>query len=177
MLRVSLLGNLGADPEVRYTAKGTQIASFRVAVNQVRFGADGERQENTEWFRIRVSGRQVEYAQRLGKGSRVLVFGKLDISHFQTRDGEPRTGFDVWADDLQSMSVPQRSMNGDTDTLEADSEALEPALGGVSSLNGGATGSASANANGNGRGRGAQRASGSSVAGSGSTEELEDLPF
>jgi single-strand DNA-binding protein len=43
MLRVSLLGNLGADPEVRFTPKGSQIVSFRVAVNQVRTGPDGER--------------------------------------------------------------------------------------------------------------------------------------
>jgi len=104
MLRVSLLGNCGADAEVRYSAKGTQIVSLRVAVNQVRTTQDGERQENTEWFRVRVTGRQAEFAQRLGKGSRVLVFGRLDISHYQSKDGEARTGFDVWADDIQSMS-------------------------------------------------------------------------
>jgi len=172
MLRVSLLGNLGADPEVRYTAKGTQIVSFRVAVNQFRFGPDGERQENTEWFRVRVSGRQTEFAQRLGKGSKVLVFGKLDISHFQTKDGEPRTGFDVWADDIQSMSMQPRPSNGESDGLEAESEALEPVLSGASSLNGGSTRAAAPN----GRGRPA-RGSGSPASAGGSTEELEDLPF
>src|SRR5919197_5977013 len=104
MLRVSLLGNMGADPEVRYTAKGTQIVSIRVAVNQVRTGPDGERQENTEWFRVRVAGRQSEFAQRLQKGQRVLVIGRLDISHYTSREGEARVGFDVWADDVQSMS-------------------------------------------------------------------------
>src|SRR3954451_6250263 len=107
MLRVSLLGNLGADPEVRFNAKGSAIVSVRVAVNQVRTGPDGERQENTEWFRVRVMGRQAEFAQRLGKGSRVLVVGKLDISHYQSRDGESRTGFDVWADEIQSISAPR----------------------------------------------------------------------
>lgn len=178
MLRVSLLGNLGADPEVRYTAKGTQIVSFRVAVNQFRFGPDGERQENTEWFRIRVSGRQAEFAQRLGKGSKVLVFGRLDISHFQARDGEQRTGFDVWADDVQSMSMQPRPMAGDAEAQEVDSDALEPALSGVSSLNGGGSADSSASsANGSGRGRSAPRGGSPSAGASGGSEELEDLPF
>jgi single-strand DNA-binding protein len=104
MLRVTLLGNMGADPEMRYTAKGTQIVSFSVAVNQVRTGPDGERQENTEWFRIKLSGRQSEFVQRLSKGTRVLVIGRLDISHFLGKDGQQRMGFDVWADDVQAMS-------------------------------------------------------------------------
>ena len=93
MLRVSLLGNMGADPEVRYTAKGVQIVAIRVAVNQVRTGPDGERQENTEWFRVRVAGRQSEFVQRLSKGTRVLAIGRLDIGHYQSRDGESRTSF------------------------------------------------------------------------------------
>src|ERR1700737_3628421 len=133
MLRVTLLGNMGGDPEVRYSQKGTQIASFSVAVNQVRKGPDGERQENTEWFRIRVSGYQTEFAQRLSKGTRVLVMGRMDISHFQGRDGEPRTGFDVWADDIQSMSG--RLPGGESDgMLESDHEAREPVAAGASSL-------------------------------------------
>src|SRR5260370_42168043 len=103
MLGGSLLGNLGADPEVRYSAKGTLMVTFNVAVNQVRTGRDGERQENTEWFRIRVSGRQAEFAQRLAKGSRVLAFGRLDIGHYQSKEGESRVSYDVWADDVQSM--------------------------------------------------------------------------
>src|ERR1700682_3220088 len=105
MLRVTLVGNMGADPELKYSQKGTAVVSFSVAVNQVRRGPDGERQENTEWFRIRVGGPQTEFVQRLSKGTKVLVLGRLDISHFQSRDGEPRTGFDVWADDVQAMST------------------------------------------------------------------------
>src|SRR5579864_471068 len=135
MLRVTLLGNLGADPETRYSQKGTQVVSFRVAVNQVRTGRDGERQENTEWFRVNVTGRQTEFAQRLGKGSRVLIMGRLDISHYQGKDGEPRTGFDVWADDVQSMSTPgSRGFGADTEAPEAEQDSLEPAMAGVSSV-------------------------------------------
>src|SRR5579864_4249023 len=163
MLRVTLLGNLGADPEVRYTQKGTQLVSFNVAVNQVRFGRDGERQENTEWFRIKVSGRQAEFVQRFGKGSRVLVIGRLDISHFQSKDGEPRVGFDVWADDVQSMSST-RSFGAESDGPEAEQDSLEPAMAGVSSVasNGRARPTANRSA--------APRPAGEST-------ELEDLPF
>ncbi|HEV7666403.1 MAG TPA: single-stranded DNA-binding protein [Chloroflexota bacterium] len=180
MLRVSLLGNLGNDPEVRYSAKGTQIVSFRVAVNSVRTGPDGERQENTEWFGIRVSGRQSEFVQRLGKGSRVLVIGRLDIGRYTTKDGETRPSFDVWADDIQSMtprgSEPFGSADGDAETREAREPALAGA--GVSSLNGGGQARPSSGSNGSSARatRGVARAE-SPPAGQAAAEDMEDLPF
>lgn len=120
MLRVSVLGNLGADAEMRYSQKGTPMTSFRVAVRQLRTTPEGERQESTEWFRVRAMGRLGEYAQRLQKGTRVLVEGRLEISHYQSREGEPRTGFDVWADEVINLSTA-RGMSGD------DDETAEPA--------------------------------------------------
>ena len=171
MLRVTLLGNLGADPEVRYTQKGTQMVSFRVAVNQVRTGPDGERQENTEWFRIRVANRQAEFAQRLTRGTRVLVVGRLDISHYQSKDGEPRTGFDVWADDIQSMTARPTGVDSES-MLDGEADGPEPAAVGVSSLS--ATAGARPSANGT-RTRAASRAE--SPPGAGKGEDLEDLPF
>jgi single-strand DNA-binding protein len=161
MLRVTLLGNMGGDPEVRYTQKGTQMVSFSVAVNQVRTGPDGERQENTEWFRIKVSGRQTDFAQRLAKGTRVMVMGRLDISHFRGRDGESRTGFDVWADEVQAMTrqIAEVGAPGGEDDIEAPAAAVA----GVSSL-------ARPAANG--------RASRASPGGAEApAEDLEDLPF
>ena len=157
MLRVTLLGNLGRDPEARFTQKGTQMVSLNVAVNQVRTGPDGERQENTEWFRVRVSGKQGEFAQRLTKGTKVLVMGRLDIGHYQSRDGETKTSFDVWADEVQAMSS-RSSYSAETEPMEADSDAAEPALAGVSSVarNGKPERSASKDAK---------------------PEDLEDLPF
>jgi len=106
MLRLSLIGNLGVDPEVGATQKGTPIATLRVAVNQQRTDTTtGERHEQTEWFRVRAMGRLVEPAQRLSKGARVLVVGRFDIGRYQTREGEPRVSFDVWADELVSLST------------------------------------------------------------------------
>ena len=129
MLRVSLLGNLGADPELRYSQKGAPIASFRVAVNQTRTGPDGERQENTEWFRVRAMGRLADSAQRLAKGMRVLVIGQLDIGHYQSREGDARVSFDVWADEV---SIWGRPAGLEGEPLEAtEGTAPEAALAGV----------------------------------------------
>src|SRR5919202_55731 len=169
MLRVSLLGNLGADPESRFTAKGTQIVTFRVAVNQVRTGPDGERQENTEWFRVRIANRQAEYVQRLGKGARVLVIGRLDIGHYTSKEGEQRTSFDVWADEVQSMAT--RAPSEPFSAVEGEADSPEPALAGVSSLSGppaAARGPATLRP-----ARGGARA----AAAAGPSDDLEDLPF
>jgi single-strand DNA-binding protein len=157
MLRVTLLGNLGADPESRYTQKGTQMVTFRVAVNQIRTGPDGERQESTEWFRVRISGRQAEYATRLTKGTRVLVAGRLDIGHYQSRDGESKTSFDVWADEIQSVSARQLSAEAEALPQETD-EAERAVAAGVSSV------ASRPRANGKPRTPAA-------------AEDLEDLPF
>jgi single-strand DNA-binding protein len=102
MLRVTVMGNLGSDAEVRFSARENRIASFRIAVNQVRTNASGQREESTEWFRVSVMGRQAEYASQLVKGQRVLVDGRLQITRFQRQDGSPGVGFDVWADEVQN---------------------------------------------------------------------------
>jgi single-strand DNA-binding protein len=168
MLRVSLVGNLGADPEIKYSQKGTQIVSFRVAVNQVRTGPDGERQENTEWFRVRVANRMVEFVQRLTRGTRVLVIGRLDISHYMSKDGEPRTGFDVWADEVQLMSG--RTPGADADGMLEPEAEPEPAAAGVSSM-------AAASPRPTSNGKSARASARSESGGSGRGEDLEDLPF
>jgi single-strand DNA-binding protein len=113
MLRVSVLGHLGGDAELRYSTKGTPIAGFSVAVNQTRTGANGEREDSAEWFRINVAGRQAEFAAQLKKGQRVLAIGRLQISHFQRKDGKPGTGFDVWADEVQNVSARSAGADGE----------------------------------------------------------------
>ena len=111
MLRLSLIGNLGMDPEVGSTQKGAPIAALRVAVNHQRTDITTcERQELTEWFRVRAMGRLVDLAQRTSKGDRVLVVGRFDIAHYQTREGEPRVSFDVWADELVSLSAVRETV-------------------------------------------------------------------
>ena len=105
MLNLTLVGNLGADPTVGVTRKGTPIATLRVAVNHVQTDTTtGDRTEIAEWFRIRAMGRLVDQAQRLTKGARVLVIVRLEIIRYQSSEGEARVGHDVWADELVSFS-------------------------------------------------------------------------
>ena len=106
MLNLTLVGNLGAEPTVGATQKGTAIATMRVAVNHSRTDTTtGERTESTELFRVRAMGRLVDLAQRLTKGSRVLVIGRLDIGHYQSSEGDARTSYDVWADEIVPFGV------------------------------------------------------------------------
>ena len=106
MLNLTLVGNLGAEPTVGATHKGTAIATTRVAVNQSRTDTTTrERAESTEWFRVRAMGRLVDLAERLTKGTRVLVIGRLDIGHYQSSEGDARTSYDVWADEIVPFGV------------------------------------------------------------------------
>ena len=119
MLNVTLVGNLGAEPTVGTTQKGTAIANMRVAVNQSRTDTlTGERTESTEWFRVRAMGRLVEMAERLTKGTRVLVVGRLEIGHYQSSEGDARTSYDVWANEIVPFSV--RTDAGASEHRDAD---------------------------------------------------------
>jgi single-strand DNA-binding protein len=103
-LRIEIIGNLGSDPEQRFTGEGVAMTSIRVAVNSRRKGADGEPIERTDWFRVRTMGSKAEYVQRFTKGQRVLVIGRLEIGEWTTREGESRTSYDIWADDVVNLS-------------------------------------------------------------------------
>ncbi len=71
MLRIEIIGNLGSDPEQRFTGEGVAMTSIRVAVNSRRRNAEGEQVERTDWFRVRTMGGKAEYVQRFTKGQRV----------------------------------------------------------------------------------------------------------
>ncbi len=90
--KVILLGNLGADPEVRYTATGNAMANIRLATNEVwNDKQTGERQERTEWHRIVFFGRQAEIVgQYLRKGSQIYLEGSLQTRKWQGQDGVER---------------------------------------------------------------------------------------
>jgi single-strand DNA-binding protein len=111
MLRVDLIGNLGGDPQVTFSQKGNELVQLNIAVNQVRTDPNGQRQESTEWFRVRAMNNLVDRAKALAKGNRVFVTGRCDIGHYVSRDGEQRTSYDVWADEITSLS-PRISDDG-----------------------------------------------------------------
>lgn len=114
MLRASIIGHLGGDPEVRYTQKGEQLVTVSVAVNQRKRNPDNDEwTESTNWFRIRCNGWRAELAQKLSKGQRVYVCGRLEINEYERRGGGTGISYDVWADELHGMGAPKtESSNG-----------------------------------------------------------------
>ncbi|MBN1484531.1 MAG: single-stranded DNA-binding protein [Chloroflexia bacterium] len=88
---VHIMGNLGADPEMRYTPSGRAVTNLRVAVSRRWRDNDGQLQERTEWFRVVVWGRQAEIAnQYLEKGSPVYIQGRLETHSYQDAQNETR---------------------------------------------------------------------------------------
>ncbi len=93
--QILLIGNAGRDAELRYTPSGAQVASFSMAVNR-NYQVNGEWREETEWFNVSTWGRQAEnVAQRVRRGAKVFVDGRLSTRQYTTESGEPRTSLDV----------------------------------------------------------------------------------
>jgi single-strand DNA-binding protein len=112
--KIMLIGNVGSDPEMRYTPNGKAVTSFRMATNYRYAGSDGERREETEWFRVSVWGRQAESCnQFLSKGKRVYVEGRLHSRSWEGQDGQMRTSLEVSAnrviflDKVAPVSLPE----------------------------------------------------------------------
>jgi single-strand DNA-binding protein len=97
--KVMIIGNLGADPEMRYTADGNALTSFRVASTRNYTGPDGDRREETEWFSV-VTWRKLaeQCSQYLQKGRRVYVEGRLRTRSWDTPDGQRRYRTEVVAE-------------------------------------------------------------------------------
>lgn len=108
MLSASLIGNLGADPEMRYAPSGSATLRFNVAVNQ-RVRVDGEWTEKAEWVRCTVFGARAEtLSQYLKKGTRVFVSGRLEARPWTDQQGNVRAGLEVIASDVEFMSARQQ---------------------------------------------------------------------
>ena len=100
--KIILVGNLGRDPELRYTPQGTPVCSFTVATNEKRKDKTGETQDVTTWFRVTLWGRQAETAsQYLTKGRPIYVEGRLRLEEWTDRDGKQRYTLEVHATDMQ----------------------------------------------------------------------------
>ena len=100
--RIILVGNLGRDPELRYTPQGTPVCSFTLATNERRKDRAGENQDVTTWFRVTLWGRQAETAsQYLSKGRPVYIEGRLRVEEWTDKDGKQRHTLEVHATDMQ----------------------------------------------------------------------------
>lgn len=100
--KITLVGNLGRDPELRYTPQGTPVCNFTMATNERRKDKTGEFQDQTTWFRVTLWGRQAETAsQYLAKGRPVYIEGRLRVEEWNDRDGKQRYTLEVHATDMQ----------------------------------------------------------------------------
>ena len=93
-----IVGNLGRDPEMRYTPSGTAVTNFTVAVNRKWTGQSGEQQEKTTWFRVAAWDKLAELCnQYLSKGRLVLVEGDVEARSWTSQDGEARASLELRA--------------------------------------------------------------------------------
>jgi single-strand DNA-binding protein len=102
--KVILVGNLGRDPEVRYSTDGAAIANISVATTDVWKDKNGDKQEKTEWHRVAFFGRLAEIAgEYLKKGSQVYLEGRLQTRKWQDKEGQERYTTEVIADRMQML--------------------------------------------------------------------------
>ena len=158
--KITVVGNLGRDPELRYTPQGAAVCSFSMATNEKRRDKSGELQDITTWFKITLWRNQAENAAKyLTKGSPVYIEGRLRIEEWTDRDGNNRYTLDVQATDMQFIGSRGEG-GGGGDYTGGQHEDDAPAY------SGGASSSASASSGGS-----------SSPASTPAPDADDDIPF
>lgn len=109
-----IVGNLGRDPEMRFTPDGTPVTDFSVAVNRKWTNSDGSQGEKTWWFKVTCWRKLAETTnQYLRKGRQVMVIGEIDASAYMPRDGgEPRASLELTARDVRFLQGGDRDGGG-----------------------------------------------------------------
>lgn len=119
------IGNLGADPDVRYSAAGSAVTSFRIAINEQWKDRDGNQQGRTEWVRVKCFGRLAEIAgEYLRKGSAVYVRGALRTSEYE-KNGEKRFSTEIVADEIRMLGVRELTSDDDKPSGGASPQAAD----------------------------------------------------
>ena len=132
--KVILIGNLGKDPEVRYTASGQAVANFPIATTEVGSSKDGNKQEYTEWHRIVAWGRLAEICgEYLTKGKSVYIEGSIRTRSWEDKEGNKRWTTEVVARSMQILSPsgekseqtsPGKDVEEFADNFEFDEESV-----------------------------------------------------
>jgi len=128
--KVILVGNLGRDPEIRYTASGTPVANFTMATTDRWNDASGERKERTEWHRIVVWAKQAEIVgEYLKKGRQVYVEGSLQTREWTDREGNKRYTTEVRAQRVQMLGGRGDDRAPAEAPVDAAAQVAEPEAG------------------------------------------------
>ena len=125
--KIIIVGNLGRDPELRYTPQGAAVCSFTMATNEKRRDKSGEMNDVTTWFRVTLWRNQAENAAKyLTKGSSVYIEGRLKLDEWTDRDGNVRTTLDVQATDMHFIGGAGRDGGYVPESPDFDAGPSEP---------------------------------------------------
>jgi len=114
--KVILIGNLGRDPETRYTTGGDAVTTLNIATSEQWKDKNGEKQERTEWHRVVLFGRQAEVAgEYLKKGRSVYIEGRLQTRKYTDKDGVEKYSTEIVADRMQLIGGGRDSAGGDAE--------------------------------------------------------------
>ena len=124
MNKAMIIGNLGSDPELRYTQNQTPVATFSVASTERWKDSDGNKQEHTEWHRVVVWKGLAEVCnEHLSKGSKIFIEGKLRTRKWEDQDGNIRYSTEIIARDLEMLGGRQEET-----TSQPNGENVEPPM-------------------------------------------------
>ncbi|BCF95787.1 single-stranded DNA-binding protein [Paraburkholderia sp. PGU19] len=174
--KVILVGNLGADPEVRYLPSGDAVANIRLATtDRYKDKQSGEFKEMTEWHRISFFGRLAEIvSEYLKKGSAVYIEGRIRTRKYQAQDGTDRYSTEIVAEQMQMLGGRGGAGGGGGDDGGySRGESMERGGGGGGRMSGGGGGGAGRVSGGGGGGQSRP----SAPAGGGFDEMDDDIPF
>ena len=118
--KIMVIGNLGTDPEMRYTPSGKPVTTFRLAINRVYRTDDGERREETEWFTVVAWDRLAEQSnQYLAKGRRAYIEGRFRSRKWESQDGQPRSVNEIIANSILFLDQVSASDDASRESGEA----------------------------------------------------------
>ena len=110
--KITIVGYLGRDPELRYTPQGTALCKMSIATTEKRKNVAGETEEHTTWFRVTAWGRQAELANEyLAKGRQVYIEGRLRLEEYTDREGQKRFSAEVSASEIQFLGQRTEGAN------------------------------------------------------------------
>ena len=137
--KITIVGYLGRDPELRYTPQGTALCKMSIATTEKRKNVAGEMEEHTTWFRVTLWGRQAELGNEyLAKGRQVYVEGRLRLEEYTDREGQKRISAEVSATDIQFLGhraeAPNANIQEDTTGVDQSPAAASKPQGNPNNL-------------------------------------------
>jgi single-strand DNA-binding protein len=121
--KVMIIGNLGRDPEMRYTPSGKPVTTFSVATSRTWNTSEGEKREETEWFNIVAWSSLAEICkQYLSRGQQVYIEGRLQTRHWDDQEGNKHTSVEIVANEMIILSERREAGEGSPDSESSDEE-------------------------------------------------------